>query len=131
MTKCLIVDDSATVRRIIRGMLEGFGFSCDEAADGQLALDYCRKLMPDFIMLDWNMPVMNGIEFLRHLNQEPKNKDPVVIFCTTESDFSFIQEALSEGASEYVMKPFDKEVIGLKLVQLGLLDEAALEAAGA
>ncbi|QQG36139.1 MAG: response regulator [Micavibrio aeruginosavorus] len=131
MTKCLIVDDSATVRRIIRGMLEGFGFSCDEAADGQIALDYCRKGMPDFIMLDWNMPVMNGIEFLRHFNQEPKSKNPAVIFCTTESDSSFIQEALSEGASEYVMKPFDKEVIGLKLVQLGILDESAFEEAGA
>ncbi|MFN3826806.1 MAG: PleD family two-component system response regulator [Micavibrio sp.] len=129
MKKCLIVDDSATVRRIIRGMLETFGFSCDEAADGQIALDYCRKQLPDFIMLDWNMPVMSGIEFLRHLNQEEKSSDPVVIFCTTESDFSFIQEALSEGASEYVMKPFDKEVLGLKLVQLGLLDESAVMAA--
>ncbi|MCK5554840.1 MAG: response regulator [Alphaproteobacteria bacterium] len=121
MKTCLIVDDSLVVRKVARKILEDFGISCKEAEDGQKAFDACTVKMPEVILLDWNMPVMSGIEFLRKLRQTPGGKSPKVIFCTTENDFSFIQEAMESGADEYIMKPFDSEIVQSKLIQIGLL----------
>lgn len=118
---CLIVDDSKIVRKVTRKIFESLGYAIDEAEDGSVALDSCKRQMPDLIMLDWHMPVMNGIEFLRALRQLPEGGVPVVIFCTTETEFSRIQEAIMAGANEYVMKPFDDDIIKGKLEQLGLL----------
>jgi len=121
MNTCLIVDDSSVVRKVARKIMEDLGFSCEEAEDGQKAFDVCVVNMPEAILLDWNMPVMNGIDFLRKLRQTSGGDSPKVIFCTTENDFSFIQEALGAGADEYIMKPFDSEIIQSKLLQIGLL----------
>ena len=77
--------------------------------------------MPDVILLDWNMPVMNGIDFLRSLRQQDGGADPVVVFCTTENDMSHIREAMQAGANEYIMKPFDREIIEAKFAQVGLI----------
>ncbi len=121
MKTCLIVDDSRVVRKVARRILEELEFSCLEAEDGQKAMDSCAEAMPDAILLDWNMPVMNGIEFLRALRASEGGDFPKVVFCTTENEFSFIQEALMAGANEYVMKPFDKEIIEGKFQQVGLL----------
>ena len=77
--------------------------------------------LPHFIILDWNMPVMTGIDFLRALRAEFGPDKPEVIFCTTESELGRIMEALDNGAQEYVMKPFDEEILLGKLGQLGLL----------
>lgn len=121
MKTCLVVDDSRVVRRIARGILEDLGFSCHEAEDGREALNACLKSMPDIVLLDWNMPVMTGIEFLRALRALAGGDVPKVIFCTTENDFSFIQEALSAGANEYIMKPFNSEIVQDKLIQIGAL----------
>jgi two-component system chemotaxis response regulator CheY len=125
MKTCLIVDDSSTIRRIVRNMLEDFGFLCAEAENGAKALDYCRGKRPDLVMLDWNMPVMTGIEFITALGREKKGDAfPPVIFCTTETDMSFIERAISAGAVDYIMKPFEKGVLQDKLVFLGLLEDA-------
>ena len=121
MKTCLIVDDSRVVRKIARKILEDLGLSCKEAEDGQKALESCIIKMPEIVLLDWNMPVMSGIEFLHKLRQALNGDFPKVIFCTTENDFSFIQEALEAGASEYIMKPFDSEIIENKLTQIGVL----------
>jgi two-component system chemotaxis response regulator CheY len=121
MKNCLIVDDSRVVRKVARKILEELGFSCSEAEDGQKAFEACTAQMPEAILLDWNMPIMNGIEFLRKLRVMPGGDIPKVIFCTTENDFSFIQEALSAGANEYIMKPFDSQIIKSKLEQIGIL----------
>jgi len=121
MKKCLIVDDSRVVRKIIRKILEGFGFDCDEAEDGKVAYDACMISMPDIIFLDWNMPVMSGIEFLKALRAEPTGGTPKVVLCTTENEFSFIQGALAAGANEYIMKPFDSDIVEGKLKQIGEL----------
>jgi two-component system chemotaxis response regulator CheY len=121
MKTCLIVDDSRVVRKVARKIFEELSFTCDEAEDGQKAYDACSKAMPEVILLDWNMPVMNGIEFLRKLRVMPGGEAPKVVFCTTENDMSFIQEALSAGASEYIMKPFDKDIVQGKLLQIGAL----------
>ena len=121
MKTCLIVDDSRVVRKIARKIMEDLGISCEEAEDGQKAFEACMVKMPEIVLLDWNMPVMSGIEFLRKLRQAPDGDFPKVVFCTTENDFSFIQEALEAGASEYIMKPFDSEIIESKLTQIGIL----------
>ncbi len=118
---CLVVDDSRLVRRIARGILEAQGFAVEEAQDGAEALAACRRRMPKAILLDWNMPVMNGIEFLRALKAEFGDTAATVVFCTTENEMSFILGAIEAGAREYIMKPFDAEIIASKFAQAGLL----------
>ena len=118
----LVVDDSKVVRKFGRRILEGRGFRVEEATDGQDALEKASKNKPDLILLDWNMPIMDGITFLRKYREVPANHSTIVIFCTTENDASHMQEGMSAGASEYVMKPFDDEIIKTKLVQTGLME---------
>jgi two-component system chemotaxis response regulator CheY len=121
MKSCLIVDDSKVVRKVARRILEELHFAIEEAADGKLAMEACLKNMPDAILLDWNMPVMNGIEFLRALRGTAGGAAPVVVFCTTENDLAHIQQAIGAGANEYIMKPFDSDIIQTKFAQVGLL----------
>jgi len=118
---CLVVDDSRVVRKVARRILEGHGFAVREAADGQLALDACGEAMPDCVLLDWNMPVMNGIEFLKALRVKYGPDRPTVVFCTTETEMSFIEQAIECGAQEFIMKPFDEEILIGKFAQVGLL----------
>ena len=92
-----------------------------EAEDGQVAIEKCRESIPDAVLLDWNMPVKTGIEFLKELRAMDGIEQPVVVFCTTENDMAHIQEAMSAGANEYIMKPFDSEIIESKFSQVGLL----------
>ena len=121
MPLCLIVDDSKVVRTLEKRIMEGLGYSTAEAEDGQQAVTQCKNTMPDLILLDWHMPVMNGLEFLKALRAMPGGAAPKVIFCTTESELNNIMQALSSGADEYVMKPFDAEIIKGKLQQVGIL----------
>ena len=121
MKSCLVVDDSKVIRMVARRILEALDFEIHEAQDGQEALEECQKAMPDAILLDWNMPVMNGIDFLRTLRKTDGGADPVVVFCTTENDMSHIREAMQAGANEYIMKPFDREIIEAKFAQVGLI----------
>ena len=104
MTTCLIVDDSTVVRKVARKILESMNFTIDEAGDGQEALEICRRVMPDAVLLDWNMPVMDGLNFLRRLRSMTEVEQPVVVFCTTENDPQQIAQALEAGADESVMK---------------------------
>ncbi|NGM22303.1 response regulator [Roseomonas stagni] len=122
---CLVVDDSRVVRKAQRRILESLGFQVREAEDGAKALEACREAMPELVMLDWNMPVMDGITFLRAARAEFGPGEPIIVLCTTECGFDRIMEALEAGAQEYVMKPFDAEIIGGKLEQLGLIQAAA------
>jgi two-component system, chemotaxis family, chemotaxis protein CheY len=121
MKTCLVVDDSRVVRKVARRILEDLNFQCSEAEDGKQAMDACGDVMPDAILLDWNMPVMTGIEFLKRLRKMAGGTNPKVVFCTTENDLAHIQEALSAGANEYIMKPFDSEIIQTKFAQVGLI----------
>lgn len=121
MKSCLIVDDSKVIRMVARRILEDLEFDIVEAADGKEALEACQLDMPDAILLDWNMPVMSGIDFLRTLRDRDDGQGPVVVFCTTENDLAHIREAMEAGANEYIMKPFDKEIIESKFVQVGLI----------
>ncbi len=121
MKTCLVVDDSRVIRTVARRILEQLSFVVSEAVDGKDALAACLKQMPEAILLDWNMPVMNGIDFLRALRKAPGGDKPVVVFCTTENDMTRIQTAIEAGANEYIMKPFDREILETKLQQVGLI----------
>ncbi|MEA1938350.1 MAG: response regulator [Pseudomonadota bacterium] len=121
MKTCLVVDDSRVVRKVARKILEEINFICTEAEDGKEAMQICAMSMPDVILLDWNMPVMSGIAFLRRLRKMTGGDKPKVVFCTTENNLAHIQEALSAGANEYIMKPFDGEIIETKFAQIGLI----------
>lgn len=118
---CLIVDDSKVVRMVARKILEGLNFTISEAENGQLALDACQRQMPDVVLLDWNMPVLDGLGFLKALRAREGGNQPVVVFCTTENELSRIQEAIVAGANEYIMKPFDRDIIETKFAQVGLI----------
>ena len=121
MTKVLVIDDEASVRRLLKTALGPHGLEIVEAESGKEGLYQAIALRPDAILLDWNMPVMSGIEFLEKLRQMPNGKNPKVVFCTTENDVGHIARAMDSGADEYVMKPFDAEIIRGKLQQIGML----------
>jgi len=118
---CLVVDDSRVIRKVARRILEDLGFEIAEAADGMEAMAWCRTAMPEAILLDWNMPVMDGLSFLRELRSEPNGHEPVVVFCTVENDLEHIGLALEAGADEYIMKPFDGDILEEKLIDAGLV----------
>jgi two-component system chemotaxis response regulator CheY len=118
---CLVVDDSRVVRKVARRILEDLGFEVAEAGDGAEGLAWARTAMPDVVLLDWQMPVMDGLEFLRRLRREPGGDAPRVVFCSVESDLDRIREALAEGADEYIMKPFDGDIVASKLTLVGAL----------
>lgn len=122
MKSCLLVDDSRVIRKVARQIFEALDFACEEAENGQMALDACQKAMPDVILLDWNMPVMDGMEFLRALRKMANGGESVVVFCTTENDMKHIQDAMANGANEYIMKPFDADIVRSKLIQLGIIE---------
>jgi two-component system chemotaxis response regulator CheY len=118
---CLVVDDSRVVRKVARRILEANGYAVTEAGNGQEALTTCRGSMPDCVLLDWNMPVMDGLSFLKALRSEFGPDNPPVVFCTTENDMNHIEAAITGGAQEYIMKPFDEDILTSKFAQVGLL----------
>ena len=117
---CLVVDDSRVVRKVARRILEDLGFEVAEAGDGAEALAWARTAMPDVVLLDWNMPVMSGMDFLRALRESPVAGQSKVVFCTTENGMAHIRAAIDAGADEYVMKPFDRETLESKLQIVGM-----------
>ncbi len=120
--RALIVDDSRFVRGYLCGLLEEKGIECAEAADGQAGMEQLKSGAPfDFALVDWNMPVMNGLEMLEHMRAEGYG-DVKVMMVTTEAENDFILRALDAGADEYLMKPFDDEALTEKLAMLGLVE---------
>jgi two-component system chemotaxis response regulator CheY len=120
MKTCLVVDDSKVIRKVARSMLEDLDFMVDEAADGSEALDRCRRSSPDVVLLDSNMPVMTGMEFLGALGRSAVAPRPKIVFCTTESNHASIRAAIDAGADEYVVKPFDRAMLLSKLELVGV-----------
>lgn len=125
MKTCLVVDDSRVVRKVARNILEGLQFCVEEAVDGQKALDYCANAMPDAILLDWEMPVKDGLQFLQQLRASDGGRAPKVIFCTSLNDLDHIARAIAVGADEYIMKPFDADILREKLEAVGLVGKEA------
>ncbi len=121
MKVCLVVDDSRVIRKVARRILEDLGFEVAEAADGAEALGWCRTITPHAVLLDWTMPGMDGLTFLKALRATPDGDKPRVIFCSGENDLERIREALAAGADEYIMKPFDGDIVASKLAMAGAL----------
>jgi two-component system, chemotaxis family, chemotaxis protein CheY len=121
MKTCLVVDDSSVIRKVARRILEGLEFQITEAENGEEAIESCKRQLPDAILLDWNMPKMDGYDFLRVLRRLPGGDTPKVVFCTTENDVAHIARALHAGANEYIMKPFDKDIVEAKFQEVGLI----------
>ncbi len=120
--KALLVDDSSTMRSILRLTLRQAGFQTVEADNGATALTKLEQDgAADVALVDWNMPVMNGYEFLCALRQNRAYDRMLVVMVTTETEMSNIQSAVEHGANEYIMKPFTKEAVIEKLQLLGLV----------
>ena len=122
MKTVLLVDDSRAVRMVGRNYATTFGMQVLEAENGEEALKMVREHPDlDVVLLDWNMPVMDGLSFLKALREEPLDKQPVVVMCTTEADMPRIVEAMQAGANEYIMKPFTEEIVRDKFEETGIL----------
>ena len=122
--RVIVADDERLLREQLCARLRDVDTRTEvlaQARNGQEALEQVRELQPDLVFLDIRMPVMTGIEFLRRLRKMTGGQGPKVVFCTTENDLAHIQEALSAGANEYIMKPFDSDIISTKFAQVGLL----------
>ena len=120
MKHCLVVDDSRVIRAVARRILEELQYGVEEAEDGMQGLRACREKMPDLIFLDWNLPSMKGVEFIRSVRGQQDGAHPVILFCTTESDPAEIASAMAAGANIHVMKPFDGDVVRHKLADIGV-----------
>ena len=120
MKQCLVVDDSRVIRTVARRIMEGLSYSVAEAEDGMTALRACRESMPDLILLDWNLPSMKGLDFVKSVRGQQDGARPVILFCTTESDPDEIADAMAAGANEYLHKPFDGTQIRAKLAEIGV-----------
>lgn len=116
---CLLVDDLRMIRKVARQIIEDLGYQVSEAENGEEALAKCAAAMPDLILLDWDMPVMTGVEFLAQLRQRPAVRQPKVVFCTTKSGAFDIHQGIDVGADEYVTKPFDRASLVRRLEAIG------------
>lgn len=116
---CLIVDDSRVIRKVSSKIAKSLGYIPLEAQDGEEALARCKKAMPALVLTDWNMPEMDGIEFVKRLRQIPTPKRPMVMFCTSNGEVEDIHEGIKAGADDYIVKPFDEAALRAKLERLG------------
>lgn len=121
MSTCLVVDDSNVIRLVAGRILASLGFTVTQAADGNLAIAACGRAMPDLVLLDLEMPGMNGLDVLRAIRAMPGGDAPAVVLCATQADPSQIKDAIGVGANEYIIKPFDGPILRSKLALLGLL----------
>ena len=121
----VVIDDSSTMRRIIRASVTRLGFSVYEATDGLDALDLLQQIpnVPDICLVDWNMPNMNGLEFVRTVRKLDDYRSTWLMMVTTESEHSQIVRALAAGAHEYLIKPFTQDGLEAKLAYLGLITQ--------
>ena len=116
----LVLDDSKPIRLILTDILVGIGFTVIEAANGLEAMEVIKKEKVDLALVDWNMPDMNGYEFIQEVRKDNAYKNMLMMMVSTETSISKVAEALEAGANEYIMKPFNKEMILEKLALMGI-----------
>jgi two-component system chemotaxis response regulator CheY len=120
--RALVVDDSKAIRVILGNILRGLDFEVVEAANGREALERLAEVgKADLVLVDWNMPEMDGLEFIRQVRARDGHEDMTMVMVTTETETENVVRALAAGANEYVMKPFSKEMLTEKLALLGLM----------
>jgi two-component system chemotaxis response regulator CheY len=118
----LVIDDSKTVRALLKEQLRSLGFEVSEASDGRQALSRLREMdQVDLVLVDWNMPEMDGISFVRAVRAESGYASLPLMMVTTNAELSQVSNALEAGANEYIMKPFTSDVLREKLQLLGFL----------
>jgi two-component system, chemotaxis family, chemotaxis protein CheY len=123
--RALIVDDSSTMRSVLRMTLRGAGIETIEAGNGREALDRLATAgTVDIVLVDWNMPQMNGFEFLCEVRKDHQHDHMKIVMVTTETELAQVQNALRCGANEYIMKPFTKDAVLEKLQMLGIVAQA-------
>jgi two-component system, chemotaxis family, chemotaxis protein CheY len=119
--RALVIDDSRATRCVVGNYMKQLGYEVTEAADGQQGLDRIRELgVPDIVLVDWNMPVMNGLEFIKAVRADANFGDLPMIMVTTETEMDRMALAFVAGVNEYIMKPFDQNMIQEKLALLGI-----------
>ena len=116
---CLIVDDSRVIRKVSSKIAKSLGYVPIEAQDGEEALARCKKSMPHLVLTDWDMPEMDGLEFVTKLRAIPTPKAPVVVFCTSKNKAADVHAGIKAGADDYITKPFDEAGLRAKLEKLG------------
>jgi two-component system, chemotaxis family, chemotaxis protein CheY len=122
--RALVIDDSRAMRRIVEGILTGLGYEVRQAGDGRQALDVLDSgWVPDLATVDWNMPVMDGLQFVSAVRSNPSWRALTIMMVTSESEQTQIVKALAAGAHEYLIKPFTADAVRDKLALLGLLPE--------
>jgi two-component system chemotaxis response regulator CheY len=123
----IVIDDSRAMRLILRRIVGQLGFETSDAEDGRAALDLLAGMetVPNLALVDWNMPNMNGLEFVTAAREDPRLREMTLVMVTTESEQSHIVRALAAGAHEYVIKPFTSEAMIEKLALLGLVPTGA------
>jgi two-component system chemotaxis response regulator CheY len=131
MAHCLIVDDSHVMRAIARRLFEDLHFTTSEAEDGIAGLRATREKMPDLIMLDWSMPAMGGVDFVRSLRAQPDGERPLILACLTQIDPNEIALGVAAGIDDYLLKPFDRDILSAKLADMGAGGEECLKSAAA
>jgi two-component system, chemotaxis family, chemotaxis protein CheY len=126
--RAMVIDDSRAMRMILKRIVTKLNFAAIEAGDGQEALDLLATMteVPELALIDWNMPNMNGLDFVSHVRGDPRLREMTLVMVTTESEQGQIVRALAAGAHEYVIKPFTADAIRDKLALLGLLPEEAV-----
>lgn len=118
MPTVLIVDDSSVIRQVCTVVLGELGFKTLEAEDGQHALELCMTAMPDIILVDWQMPLLNGVEFIKALRGYEGGETPHIIFLTSEFDIGQIAMSRKEGSNDHMMKPLDRKILNEKFQPL-------------
>ncbi|MEL7446229.1 MAG: response regulator [Pseudomonadota bacterium] len=115
---CLIVDDSRVIRKVSSKIAKSLGYVPVEAENGEEALARCKQAMPQLVLTDWNMPEMDGLEFVTQLRKIPTPVAPTIVFCTSKGDTADIHEGIQAGADDYIVKPFDEPSLRAKLEKL-------------
>lgn len=121
MSTCLIADDSKIIRMVLSKIMTNLGFDVVEAEDGEDVINYWKNHKLDLLVMDWRLSSMEGIDVLYKIRSSAKMPQPKIIFCSSLTDEAKIREALQGGADDYIMKPFDEEIIESKIAMLGLL----------
>ena len=126
MKTCLIVEDSEVIREIAMRILAEIPVEAKEAATAAAAIDLCREAKIDAVLLDWDLPTLGALDFLRGAAELPQEQRPVIILCATENDPQQFTLAKAAGAAHYLLKPFDRQSIEAKLAEIGMVDGATI-----
>ena len=124
MKTCLIVEDSEIIREIAMRILAELSIESREVEDAAAGLEQCRQNKPDFVLLDWDLPSLGALDFLRGAAELPQDQRPTILLCATENDPQQFSLAKAAGAAHHILKPFDRQSIEAKLAQMGVIETA-------